>query len=224
MPTQGGRLELPAFELSTFDPELGAYRTLSTPTLRLSVTGGPTESPPPVATKTEVKPTPRLRPLHLRAELKPVDPAPWRRRELWGAMASPALLWSGIWLISGLIQRRKERPQNQEHGKSKAAYQRLSAAELALSSNDLKGAYTAFAEALMALGTLRTGVVLRGLTHDQICETLAKAGLEAPLVEALRKELVAADSVRFAGLTAEVPSAQRWRRIIDSVDTLRELP
>ena len=234
MPKVGGRLEIPSLPLTVFEPFQGRYVRLSTPSLRVVVEGTPAamdEEPARAAPSTpkveEAKQAPQLRPIRFRSDLTPQPPPPWRRPGLLAAFFAPPLLYL-LLLLGGAIaaRSRRETAGSLRRAAARAAKKRLEGAQRAVNQGDLAGAYGAFAEAFLDLGSQRLGASLRGLTKEDIGGRLSARGLDAELVALAVKELETADYAKFAptALSGVDPAAAvaAWSRLLAELERLPE--
>jgi len=103
VPTQAGRLEIPAISMSSFDPESGRYQSTATSPLSLEVAAA-------AAPTSEAEPG--LRPQHGDPSPRPVDLL--NSRIFWGVQAIPLLFLGAAWLAAR--PPRPPRPARVERG------------------------------------------------------------------------------------------------------------
>lgn len=231
MPTKGGRLEIPSFSMTIFDPDVGEYRLLSTRSIRIVVTGDPSEIvAKSLSPELPGKPRPEkiarsdLRPLRFRARLLSGRPAIWKRPAFVALLAGPPILFILAIALELLIARaRRETPASKRKAASALARQRLEAARTAAEAGDVTTAYAELAAAVTELGSIKCGVALRGLTTEQIASALTERGAPAELVLRLTEELEAADYARFAAGRTSVPEAsiEHWSKLLEDLDAWR---
>lgn len=223
MPQRGGRLEVPSFALTVFDPSTGAYERRTTNTMRVVVDGEPSKTDaPPVPTETAEKKALDLRPIRFRSSLAKHDPTPWRQPWFAAAAGAPWLLFV---LFMALKRIRSRASQETEASKKRAAQQaaksQLAAAKEALDAGDVASAYAKFAEALIAYGTNKCGIALRGQTADGVRNALLERGATKELAAAVAEELEAADYARFAPGTLSGSGGgayERWSSIFEQLE------
>lgn len=228
MPKKGGRLEIPPFELPTFDPATKSYKRLRTRGLPIMVQGDPT-APEAKVTSPAVAAEPsstkirgdQLRPIRYRSRLAPIETAPWRAPIFWVAWTGPGALFLLVIMLGRLRTRAgRETEQSRRRLASKAARTHLDAAKANAKSGDASTAYASFVEAVFVLGTEKTGVALRGLTTPDLVATLCDRGLGPDVGQALRRELEAADYARFGPVEATALGAAQseWIRILGQIE------
>lgn len=228
MPQRGGRLEVPSFAMTVFDPSTNAYERRTTETMRVVVEGTPTptDAPPPEDTaKPDTNAGLDLIPVRFKSSLAARDPAPWRRPWFVGGLIAPwALLLAGFGVMRLRARTQVETPENKRRAVKQAAHSQLGEAKAALDARDLPAAYARFAEAVTEYGSDRCGVALRGLTADGVRTALVERGAPAALAQQLAEELEAADYARFApGTVANADPGdlhQRWEQIFAGIDAM----
>jgi hypothetical protein len=234
MPEVGGRLEIPAVSLPIFDPEVGQYRRLTTPSLRVAVEGTPTPeaaSAAPTTAPVEADPgiaRQRLRPIRYRSTLEAPPAEPWKKKELWGLFLLPPLLFGLFGLGETVLKRASaETPKRKRKAAQRVAEARLLEAKAAIESGNVGAAHARFTEALLGLGTERIGVALAGLTHDQLRETLKACRASDEVIGRLIAALEAADYARFAPGALKGGEAEallsKWRELLADIDALEKV-
>jgi hypothetical protein len=227
MPLVGGRLEIPAFDLTIFDPEAGEYQRLTTESIRIAVEGDPTTDVPRTIGPDVAEPPPEkiarssLKPLRFRSRLSSSEEAVWRRPELAAMLAGPPLLFLLAIALEVMIARaRRDTPTSRKRAASRRARERLSAARSEAEAGRTAQAFGELREAILELGTNKTGVALRGLTLEQIEVELKSRGADDALRRDLIAELEAADHARF-GMGAKPTDLERWADLLERLDTWR---
>lgn len=228
MPVRGGRLEIPSFTMTIFDPDVGEYRLLSTQSLRIAVSGDPSEVvAKSMSPETPGKPPPEkiarsdLRPLRFRSRLLTGRTAIWKRPAFVALLAGPPLLFILAIALELLIARaRRETPASKRRAAAALAKKRLETAQQAANAGDVAGAYAELVEAVTELGSIKCGVALRGLTTEQIASELKARAAPSDLILGVTEELEAADYARFAAGRAGDPGAMvdRWTDLLERLD------
>lgn len=227
MPERGGRLEIPSFAVTVFDPTSASYERRTTDSLRLVVEGTPTPSaePPPPSSQEPSSAGLDLIPVRFRSSLTKRDSTPWRRPWFVGALAAPWVLFVlGLGVKRLRARQGVETAETKRRAVQKAARSQLVEAKAALDRRDLPAAYARFAEAVTEYGSDKCGVALRGLTADGVRAALVERGAPAELAQHLAEELEAADYARFApGTVANADPGdlhERWERIFAGIDAM----
>jgi hypothetical protein len=225
MPLIGGRLEIPAFDLTIFDPEAGEYKRLTTESIRIAVEGDPTIDAPRTVAPDVAEPPPEriarssLKPLRFRSRLSGSEPPIWRRPAFAGMLAGPPLLFLLALLAEALIARAKrDTPTSRKRAASRRARERLFAANAEAEAGDVAKAYGELREAILELGSNKMGVALRGLTIEQIELAMKERGADEALYRDVTAELEAADHARF-GMGKKQADLDRWADLLERLDT-----
>lgn len=225
MPERGGRLEIPSFALTVFDPSTATYERRTTASMRLVVEGTPDAAAvaPPPSERPAKREGLDLIPVRFRSSLGARDAQPWRRPWFLAGVAAPWLLYVAFLLAARLMKTAtKETTKTKSRAATKAARSQLVAAKQALDAGDVATAYARFAEAVLEYGTDKCGVPLRGLTAEGVRSALLARGASPELAEQLGEELEAADYARFApGTVANTDPAQayaRWEAIFAELE------
>ncbi len=227
MPLVGGRLEIPAFDLTIFDPDTSEYRRLTTESIRIAVEGDPsaemghTTEPPGGISEREPERIARssLKPLRFRSRLSKSAPPVWRRPQLALMLAGPPLLFGLALLAEALRARaRRDTPTSRKRAASRRARERLSAAAQAAEAGRVAEAYGELREAILDLGSTKLGVALQGLTIEQIDAAMAARGAEEALRRDVTAALESADYARF-GMGERRADLPGWAELLEQLDT-----
>lgn len=204
MPLRGGRLRVPSFELTVFNPRKEAYERLQTSALELFVRGEPDARvaagpaphlPPPEEPKTKLT----LEPIRFRSTLShrapPTPGWPW----LAGGLFGPMLAFLGLIGLESLVARaRRETPRSKQKKAMQNARSRLRVAEQAAAAGDHRRAFGEIAETLIGFASERAEENLRGLPRAELGRALSRRRAPPELLEALLHALDQADLARFA--------------------------
>lgn len=232
MPTRGGRLEIPSFSMSIFDPLAKAYRRLSTSALRIAVDGNITAQAPGSSGPSDSAGPPEaaalsLAPIRFGSDLGapggPHATTPWTEPWFVAGLALPWAVFVAVWGSERLrIAVRRQTPARRRRSTARRARGRLKEAREAAQAGRLADAYSAFLEAVLSLGTEKLGVNLNGQTTEQIQAALVDRGAPISLVSPLAEELQTADFARFApgGLEDRNPDKvlERWEHIFAALE------
>jgi hypothetical protein len=239
MPEAGGRLEIPGFELTVFDPEQAKYERLTSPTIRIAVEGNPAaiaqsvQAPPNVekerpseGEQTRSLSKESLRPLRFRSALEAHSDAPWKRASVGALFLAPPALYVLMMIAEHLLARaRRETPESRRRRAAREAHQRLKAASDAVRAENAAKAYAELYEALISFASEKSGLILRGMTKDEMNKGLIDRGASTDLVDRILAELEAADYARFApGMydAAKMAGAlERWEALLEDIETWR---
>ena len=231
MPTRSGRLEIPSFSMSIYDPSAQAYRQLSTSSSRVAVQGEVTaraaDRGSPNAPPAPDRPEPTLAPIRFGSDFgsnpAPHGTHPWTQPWFIGGLATP---WALFFVVWGSERVRyalgKQTPSRRRRSTTRRARSRLKQARAAAGAGRLPDAYSAFLEAVLSLGGEKLGTNLNGQTTEQIQAALVSHGAPASLVSPLVEELQTADFARFApgGLEDRDPDKvlERWEHIFAALE------
>ena len=231
MPTRGGRLEIPSFSMSVYDPSEKAYRRLSTSTLRVRVEGEVTArgpgAPPSESAGPSDPPSQSLAPIRFGSDLSapggPHAAPPWHQTWFVAGLAAPWALFVAVWGSERLrMALGKQTPARRRRSTTRRARGRLKEAREAAQAGRLADAYSAFLGAVLALGSDKLGVNLNGRTTEQIKAALVDRGAPTSLISPLVEELQTADFARFApgGLEDRNPGKvlERWEHIFAALE------
>jgi hypothetical protein len=228
MPRVGGRLEIPSFDLTIFDPEKKEYRRLTTDSIRIAVEGDPAAEAPRTVAPEEPEPPAQeriarssLKPLRFRSKLSTGEAPIWKRPPFAAMMLGPPLLFLLALAAEALIARAKrDTPTSRKKAASRQARERLSAAKRASDAGELANAWAELREAILELDSNKCGIALRGLTIEEIDRALVERGAEEALRRKITGELEAADHARF-GMGARPADLERWTELLLELDTWR---
>ncbi len=224
VPTQPGRLILPAVELSYFDPAQGVYRTVRGEATQVVVAPDPTAVAPSRASAPASEPATLV---SNAAALRPLKPAP----ATWGH-ATPALPQRpGYWLLWGvplallagqaLWQRRLHyRQANASALRSqKAAKQAIQALRQARQRPQDTNA--AAGRILIEFIGVKLDRPMAGLTRQAIADALAARGVDATLTDRVQSILVQSEAEQYApaALATNGELLAQTEQIIGLLDT-----
>jgi hypothetical protein len=233
MPTVGGRLEIPRFDLTVFDPESAEYKRLTTESkrlttesIRIAVEGDPTAEMARTTVEPEVsQPEPEridrasLKPLRFRSKLSENGAPIWKQPPFAALMIGPPFLFALALALEAMIARAKrDTPTARKKAASRRARERLTAAKDAADKGAVADAWAELREAILELGTNKCGVALRGMTLEEIDHALAERGADEALRREITAELEAADHARF-GVSMKPADLERWTELLLHLDT-----
>jgi hypothetical protein len=201
VPERGGELELPAVELSYFDPGSGRYDVSKTQPVKITVEGDPSKvTPGSTAGVNENVLGPQIRPIHSRRNVQSVVGDRLFRGHL-------AWLWlvlaPGIWvavLVFDFIRRRmaSETAGAKRRRARRTARRRMRAADYHIRAQRDSAFYGECARVIYEHLEYRLGEKVESLPLPELRTYLERAGFEASLAEAVCKDLELCDLARFA--------------------------
>lgn len=241
MPEMGGRLEIPAFELAVFNPELERYERLTTSSIRVVVEGDPSALEPAAArtsTRGRMAEAPRgeessagdpaiakasLRPLRFRSSLGRHGARPWQSALFAVCFGAPPALYLLLIFGQGLLAHsRRETPDSKRKKAARDARHRLVKAKEAADAGDTARAFGEANEALLAFASEKTGAQLRGMTLEEMRRLLESRAAPQPLVDRFIREMETADYARFAPGAVVRPSIAesmpRWEALLSELE------
>jgi len=196
IPERGGRIEIPAHELSFFDPTSARYELARTEPIVLTVAGGETAPPP-----SEPAPEPegeKLSPLVLGDALPRHTPRErWLTEGRWlsGMLAVPVLMAAGLG-GAALWRRFGADEQSRARGRRRQRHRELvDAAERAVETG--QGFHGKLGKLLQELAVERAGAEGVGLPRPELLRLLGQQGVPSTDVERLRDLLDRCDAARF---------------------------
>jgi hypothetical protein len=201
LPRQAGTLRVGPIAYNMFDPRAGAYRTVTSPAVEVTVAPGSGAVAP-------VVPTDNLRPVKTALGHPmhgPLLARPW----LWVVLALPllAVLWCG-W------QRWREEcvlaaPEQARAGKALSlAHKRFEMAERSLAAGDTDAFYAEMHAALLDYIADRTTAPPSGLTAEIAQDLLLRHGAETEVAELTRTLIERTAAGRFAPGGMDAATAQ----------------
>ena len=218
VPTQAGDLTIPSIQFSYFDPQVGAYQTISTLPIEITVAPDGRVAAP----VNPVTDTPSTSAIESEAQIRPLKPA--TNRGHFGSLLTqnPAywMLWGvPLFFLVGQVvwQRRSKRLQNNpgERRSRKAANKAYRA--LSKLGNEPKGTgriLTAFIS-----DKLDSSVV--GLTQTELSDVLLAKGVDQYLVDQVQTCLTLSEMGQYApaGLSeGEANLPKETRRLISKLE------
>lgn len=232
VPTRGGKLTIPAFSLSIFDPERAEYFRAATHPIVVTVSGTPSVSAeasatsstpePPASVRPQPTQTSGLRPLHFRSALNVERPPVHKDPRLLALFfASPSVFLALTFLFSIKNRLRQDSPATQRRSALKRVTQRLQQAQTVASSGRLDEAQRTFHEGLIDYLQEKTSANMSGLTIERVASTLAQLGAPDDLIDRVRRELEAGEYARFAGgiqpTSTQERAGERWSKLIEDL-------
>jgi tetratricopeptide (TPR) repeat protein len=235
IPQTAGAVTLPALEFSYFDPDAGAYRTVTTAPIPLTVAARDVDlSRPQVvgAVPAPVAPEEKLgRDIVFIKDdpgtLVPVGHRLYRRPLFWLLQPLPLLAWLGV-----VFYDRRRRRLHGDAGYARftragrAARHALAEAEAALRAGDATGFHDRIAGTLRDYLAAKLGVPPGAVTADTVAGRLDGRRIPADVAEEVRAVLVACEHVRFApdAAAGDMPHIlERATAIVRAVERERRL-
>lgn len=215
MPERGGRLEIPAIELVTFNPAEARWDRLQTSSIRVAVEGDPSALAPAQTLPPSIDGSgvpnaaaPReasgplakdeLRPIRFRSTLEKPSPPPWASAPFAAGLLAPPLLYALLRLAEAMAHRgRRETPESRRRAALRHAHARLARAREASERGDGEAAHHELLEALLDFTREKVGVSFRGMTTEEMRSALEARGAPPPLIERFTAEVDASNYARF---------------------------
>ena len=227
VPERTGLVELPALEMDIFDPAQRAYRTLRTEAIRVQVaaaTGAGPRLGEPLAQN--LLGAGGLRPIRLRLSTASRAPPPWTQAWFW------PLLGIGPFGVAMLLVTQRARrllakdPHEQRIKRARgAAKKRLKGAHQLLQGGDTPAFYGEIARAVTGYLADKQGVLLAGLTREELAGILLGRGHSDETVKRLVRLLDDCDRARFSpgagGQVARETMLSRADQVIAELDQRR---
>ena len=213
---------VPSLTLPIFNPGNQTYATLTTPSIPIFVDGDPTAAPKPTS-GTELGArdvtgntrglAAKLDSPRLRSSLDAPTP-PLRRGSLFILMLLAPPILFGLALLTDAVRGRlgRETPASRLRRAAREAHVRLDDARTAATAGDAAEACSRIHETILAFGSEKTGVAIRGLTVDETRAALGDCGVPEDLVDRLVAELEHCEFARFA------PGAQDPQEVSAALD------
>lgn len=224
VPTQNGRLELPAIELPVFDPRAKRYEVLKTQPIAIEVSGATAPSTPVPSPTPKVSPDAEAArpPLRFRAELSRPSAQPWRSPGWWALLAAGPLLLTGSATASALRRRRAAgSPTRHLAELARSARTRAAEGRAAAQSGDLRTAAQSMTEAFYLKARATHQLDLRGLTTTELASSLEASGAEPSVARKIREGMDLANYAQFApsalGTSPEAALAA-WEQMLDGLE------
>lgn len=218
-----GEHSVPPIELQFFDPETGAYESVSTPALSFTASGEtkrPQQAIEPVARRPRPS-TATFGPIRVYSALTRGE-APVREQAWFPwLLAFPPAMFVLIVLGAGFSRRREQRSA------TSGAVQRqlIRSAENALHANDPRGFYDGIVASITHALDSRLGEPVAGLPHTELRRRLAAEGFDDDLMQRLVNELEGADFARFAASGVDKDEMERClKRTAAIVERVQRLP
>jgi hypothetical protein len=207
LPRQPGKLALPPFEASVFDPQSKAYSQARSDALSLVVKGdkvgttnaaAPSADKPSAAARDGAEPARGFGAARAEAQLARAEPPLSSRGWYWWAVAvmplACVLVWLGRAARRGLKDRRAGSPADQA---LRAAELKLKEAEQCARAGDAPKAYAALFSGLRSALSARLHEPVGGLTLMQLKNHCIERGMAGALAERIVTTLAAAEQARF---------------------------
>ncbi len=208
VPHLPGRQPLPELSFSYFDPEAGAYRTLTAPDLPVEISGPPlAQGEDGTLQRQEIR---RLgRDIHfikeLSGSLERVPTPLYRSGWFWAGLVLPPLANAGALAVRWGRQRaRRRRPLNRRRRARRTALRRL---RRAATEEDSGAFHREVARALSEFVADKFGSQATGLTYDRIAALLAARSVSDEASRRFLEVLEECDVARFS--PAGTPAAGR---------------
>jgi hypothetical protein len=219
MPEQTGSFEMPALEMTYFDPAERQYQTTSSQPLTVRVeapagapqaNGAASSTLPGAERALNVLGSGAIRPLRYKAELDRPSPPLYQRPFFLPLSAAPILLWLGLGL-AGLarLALSNTQPEELKRRASRRARQRLKKAEAFLVSKDADAFYSEVSRTLHEYLSSRLDGPVGGLTRPDLLVRLLDAGVSPEIGRRLCATLDTCDAGRFAPEGAEHATMKR---------------
>jgi hypothetical protein len=205
VPTEAGRLTLPAVSYSYFDPASGQYLTIETEPLAINVMpdGGIQASAPALpagGSSALAAPT-----TGIPGQLQPMKEAPtsWSTGDPW--LTSKAGFWL-LWLVPAALlvghfgwQRHKQRRLNDVSSRrSKRAAGKARDALRTVRQSGVEADQQIGGQILITYLSEKLDRSLTGMTQKSVAELLEGRGLDAALVQRVERSLILSDMGRYA--------------------------
>ena len=209
LPERPGQITLPAFSFSYFDTQKGAYATVKTDPLQLTVTGEAARAQGPHPTTPVGTPATSGSENLLALDVRPLRSRPSLRRDLGSALYhSPALLGVAIVppLLLGLVSLlgvARARLGQETEGKRRrklrrSANRRLRTATTHLREGRMAPSLSEIERVLSEFLTGKIGRPVAGMAREELRAALASIGAGPGLTESTISALDTCDRARFA--------------------------
>ncbi len=202
MPQKGGRLTIPALELTYFDPKTARYETTRTGALEVDVEGDPKRVEQSTSGNASENVLSRqIRPIHNRTSLRTHLGARMfenaRMRVI--LLATPPLIWLLV-LIVDVLRRRlaRDTPRSRRRRARANARRRLRVAEYNIKAQRPPAFFAECARAIYEHLEFRLRAKVESYTLSELRGHLVKQGFSPETAEAIAQELENCDFARFA--------------------------
>lgn len=199
LPTQSGKLGIPAIRLDYFDPIGRRYRKAETRPITLNVTGklpsaaGPAKASTKNVLGLDIRPPRSVRSLQQREQREGFDLL------FLMLFAFPAAGLISLSLFSGLRARlRKETDRSMSRATHRKVRQHLAAAKQHQQKLETANFFAELSAAISAQLNYRMSLLVDGLTRDELRQAMGDHGFAASLVKETAVELDSCDFGRFA--------------------------
>ncbi len=219
LPVRSGRLKIPPFRLSFFDPRVASYREVRSRPLTLTVTGKlPTTGGQGADAKKNVLAV-NIRPPRPAAPLSHrVEVSPHRSSTFWLLVAAPLLM---LIFVSGGERVRahlvKETPRSLRRAAARQTNAHFRRAQERRQKRDAPGFFGEIAAALQCQLDRQMRIKTEGLTREELQSRMLASGFAADLVQDTVAELDNCDFARFA------PSASGAEQMEQTLKRTRQL-
>ncbi len=202
MPQRGGRLTIPALELTYFDPKTARYVTTRTGALEVDVEGDPQRVEQSAsASASENVLSRQIRPIHNRAKLSThlgarLFETPRVRAVL---LATPPAAWLLVLIVDALRRRlARDTPRSRRRRARANARRRLRVAEYNIKAQRPPAFFAECARAIYEHLEFRLRSKVESYTLDELRAYLVQRGFSRETAEAIAQELENCDFARFA--------------------------
>ncbi len=210
-PERAGTVFVPAIALSYFDPEVGRFKTTkSQPQTWVAKKAVESTRRSAVAAAGQSEDA-ELHPIEGESTLESVSTVPLHQRPWFVALlAIPLLAFLGLESHAGYLHwREKGSSKTRARRAHTTGNKRLRAAEALIKDAKSAEFFAELARVLRAYVEDKNGLVLTGMTNEQMRSALEGAGYDAVLADKLVAELENCDFARFAGAAGPSSDPQK---------------
>ncbi len=222
VPSASGEFTFPPITFSYFDPQAGAYRTLATDPIPITIEAGAAVDEPPVVILDSAK-----QPIQLvGGDIRHIKPVPTVLERSGGMLLAQPLYWA-FWILPVFIvagvwvwqTRRQRLLKDTAFARSQRARRAALKILLGAGQNDEDG-YAAAQRALLGYLADKLNRPTVGLTTNELVDLLREQKLDPELIERVQATLAEIDASRFAPIeeTAEQSLVAETRQLINSLE------
>jgi hypothetical protein len=209
VPRTGGPREV-ALAFSFFDPNIGAYKTVTSPVQKIQVTGDDIvdekPAPEPATKEPQQKPADNLVAQHPQMSRRGAL-VPLVARPAFAEMLEIAVALAGMGVLGAWLRKRWSDPQRRAHAAvEQATREALKAAEHCAAANDAPGYFTAARRALQQRLSQMWNQPAAAITQAEICARLPE---DSPVVRFFREADLHAYSPQITGAVDP-----RWQTLL----------